>query len=1066
MSVTGSGSGNRAKVFRLFDAVNGDIVNVNFNWHSGNVGATPSEGHLTLQDANENILLTLLTKTGTTSPGTKIHYFVGPYTPDYGTGTTAVPDGGIATDILKNQWVNANVKINFAEKKIDLTLTSLAEPTVTQTIKDIPMSPGVYANNVRGFRFLGTRKGGGGTLSWTTQIDNVKLEGKMLPPVAGDQAALITLHQEVKALDLSTYTDTSIAVLNKALAVVEAVLGTAATQAQVDHAVNLLTVARESLTSSPAGDISVYKFDFGSGSAAQGYTRVDSKRAYIEGNGYGFTDTALVQDENRETGNALTEDFIRMNGSSLLVEMKPANYRVTMTIGDAQEATNAAVVVEQMTKVPVTSVPKGEFKEFTYDIALIDGVFDFTFSGNSPKINALKIERLPETGAADQPTLYLASDSTVANYAESYRPQAGWGETLGGYFDLEQIRIDNRAVSGLSSKTFLVGGYLNDILLGIHEGDYLFMQWSHNDSTPSRPERYLTPEQFKVYLKDYINGTVQRGAIPVLVTPVNRRDFTGEVLNKSFPEYVQAMKETAQETGALLIDLNQASWESFQELGPEGTKSIFMWVGTTEDNTHLQMNGAVKVSGMVAKLVQKLDIPLSSMVTLEEEPSDQTAPQTTAAMAGELQNGWYTSAVEVTFTATDEDSGVDSTYYQIDGGEIQTGTKLTISDEGKHTVTYWSVDLDGNKEAEQTLAVPVDLAPPDIDIQGQPEYTIDQQVEIIYTASDTVSGVAEPSGVLLNAPGYTLEPGLHEVTATVFDLAGRETSVDFSFGISATFASLAELTRTFAAASDDPDAGALAEELSGKLQQAELAAGAHEGARARHLLAAYGNDVNTGRNTVFTAEQADVLSKWAAWISQGTPLADSAPGTPVLSDNNGHDTGLRDGDYAITMNLWWGNNGAKFKLYENGELIHEVSLADQSPAAQSVQIDIAGKRNGTYVYTGELSNSLGTTKSAPLSVTVSDASPGQAVLSNDNWDGDGSYNVSMNLWWGTNATGYDLYENGILVDTQTLRAQTPGAQSAVTAISGKAPGTYEYEVVLRNPAGETRTPKMIVTVRK
>lgn len=552
----------------------------------------------------------------------------------------------------------------------------------------------------------------------------------------------------------------------------------------------------------------------------------------------------------------------------------------------------------------------------------------------------------------------------------------------------------------------------------------------------------------------------------MLVTPVNRRDFTGEVLNKSFPEYVQAMKETAQETGALLIDLNQASWESFQELGPEGTKSIFMWVGTTEDNTHLQMNGAVKVSVMVAKLVQKLDIPLSSLVTLEEEPSDQTAPQTTAAMAGELQNGWYTSAVEVTFTATDEDSGVDSTYYQIDGGEIQTGTKLTISDEGMHTVTYWSVDLDGNKEAEQTLAVPVDLAPPDIDIQGQPEYTIDQQVEIIYTASDTVSGVAEPSGVLLNAPGYTLEPGLHEVTATVSDLAGRETSMDFSFGISATFASLAELTRTFAAASDDPDAGALAEELSGKLQQAELAAGAHEGARARHLLAAYGNDVNTGRNTVFTAEQADVLSKWAAWISQGTPLADSAPGTPVLSDNNGHDTGLRDGDYAITMNLWWGNNGAKFKLYENGELIHEVSLADQSPAAQSVQIDIAGKRNGTYVYTGELSNSLGTTKSAPLSVTVSDASPGQAVLSNDNWDGDGSYNVSMNLWWGTNATGYDLYENGILVDTQTLRAQTPGAQSAVTAISGKAPGTYEYEVVLRNPAGETRTPKMIVTVRK
>lgn len=197
-----------------------------------------------------------------------------------------------------------------------------------------------------------------------------------------------------------------------------------------------------------------------------------------------------------------------------------------------------------------------------------------------------------------------------------------------------------------------------------------------------------------------------------------------------------------------------------------------------------------------------------------------------------------------------------------------------------------------------------------------------------------------------------------------------------------------------------------------------------------------------------------------------TPLASSAPGTPVLSDNNGHDTGLRDGDYTITMNLWWGNNGTLFKLYEDGKLIKEVPLADHSPSAQSVQIDITGKQNGTYVYTGELINSLGTTKGSPLTVTVTDASPGQAVLSNDNWDGDGSFSVSMNLWWGTNATEYELYENGGLVDTQTLQVHTPGAQSAVTVISGKVPGTYEYEAVLRNMAGETRTAKMIVTVQK
>jgi large repetitive protein len=623
LQFVGSGSGNRAKTFRLFDAVNGDIVHVNFNWNTGNVGASPSEGHLTLMDANENYILTLYTTSGT---NTKIGYFPGYYAPDYGSNNTVIPEGGKTTNITKNQWINVDAKINFVEKTIDLTLISLADNSITQRIENIPLSAGTtYANNLRALRFMGTRKGGGGTLNWTTQIDNVKVEGKKVPPKAGDQSALVALHEEAKALNLSGYTAESIAVLNRALAAAEGVISTEATQAQVDHVFNMLTVAVGSLTSEPRGDISEYRFDFGPGEAAEGYIQVDAKRAYVEGNGYGFVDTNLVVDENRKTGDPLKEDFTRVNGTSFLVEMKPANYRVTMAIGDAAESTNVAVVTEQMNKVPATTVAKGNYTEFTYDIALIDGVFNFEFSGNSPKINALKIERLPAIGAGEKPVIYLASDSTVANYAESYRPQAGWGETLGQFFDLEKVSIDNRAVGGLSSKTFLVGGHLNNILLGIHEGDYLFMQWSHNDSTPSRPERYLTPEQFKVYLKDYINGAVQRGATPVLVTPVNRRDFNGEALNKSFPEYVKAMKETAAETGILLIDLNQASWEYFQELGPEGTKGIFLWVGATEDNTHLQMNGAIKVSELVARLVKRSNAPIAAFVKLQTDVGTETA---------------------------------------------------------------------------------------------------------------------------------------------------------------------------------------------------------------------------------------------------------------------------------------------------------------------------------------------------------------------------------------------------------------------------------------------------------
>ncbi|WP_435924209.1 chitinase N-terminal domain-containing protein [Paenibacillus sp. DYY-L-2] len=190
-----------------------------------------------------------------------------------------------------------------------------------------------------------------------------------------------------------------------------------------------------------------------------------------------------------------------------------------------------------------------------------------------------------------------------------------------------------------------------------------------------------------------------------------------------------------------------------------------------------------------------------------------------------------------------------------------------------------------------------------------------------------------------------------------------------------------------------------------------------------------------------------------------------APGQPVLSDDNGHDTGLRDGNYTVTMNMWWGNNGTALKLYENDVLIETVDLTDVSPAAQSKSFYIAGKKNGTYTYTAELINSKGVTKSQPLVVTVTDAAPGKSVLSNDNWDGDGEYKVTMNLWWGTNGSGYRLYENGQLIDTQALSEVTPGAQQAVSVVSGKAAGTYEYVAELVNAAGETSSEVMTVVVK-
>ncbi|WP_241230794.1 DUF5689 domain-containing protein [Paenibacillus sp. PAMC 26794] len=196
-----------------------------------------------------------------------------------------------------------------------------------------------------------------------------------------------------------------------------------------------------------------------------------------------------------------------------------------------------------------------------------------------------------------------------------------------------------------------------------------------------------------------------------------------------------------------------------------------------------------------------------------------------------------------------------------------------------------------------------------------------------------------------------------------------------------------------------------------------------------------------------------------------TPAA-GAPGKPVLSSDNGYTSGLFEGSYNVSMNLWWGENGSEYKLYENGVLIDTQKLIAASPSAQSSITAITGKANGTYTYVAELTNDKGTTRSDVLTVQVTNAAPGKATLSQNNWDGDGNYNVSMNLWWGTNATEYRLYENDVLIDTQTLNAATPASQSATTELSGRANGTYTYRAELINAAGVTSTETITVQVTK
>lgn len=222
-------------------------------------------------------------------------------------------------------------------------------------------------------------------------------------------------------------------------------------------------------------------------------------------------------------------------------------------------------------------------------------------------------------------TVYLAGDSTVSDYSSSLAPRTGWGQVFDQFFD-DKIIVKNEASSGRSSKSFIDEGRLDSILSQIEKGDYLFIQFGHNDEKIDDPSRYTEPySTYKSYLKRYIDGAREKQAIPVLITPVERRRFTEEgVARDSHGDYPAAMKEIGLEENVPVIDLTAKSKALFQELGPERTKDVFLWLDAGEsvnysngvqDNTHFQEAGAVQIGRLVLEGIEELKlVPLRNHI--------------------------------------------------------------------------------------------------------------------------------------------------------------------------------------------------------------------------------------------------------------------------------------------------------------------------------------------------------------------------------------------------------------------------------------------------------------------
>ncbi|MFJ3668667.1 rhamnogalacturonan acetylesterase [Streptomyces sp. NPDC090106] len=205
--------------------------------------------------------------------------------------------------------------------------------------------------------------------------------------------------------------------------------------------------------------------------------------------------------------------------------------------------------------------------------------------------------------AADRPrTLYLAGDSTAAQKYADAAPETGWGMAL-PFFLHRRLSVANHAVNGRSSKSFVDEGRLDAILAVIRPGDFLYIQFAHNDEKSADPTRYTEPwTTYQDHLRLYVDGARARGARPVLVTPVERRRFDAD--GNAVPthgEYPAAMRALAAEEGVALLDVQALSLALWQELGVEETKTYFNWTGTEQDNTHFNPPGAIAVARLVVR---------------------------------------------------------------------------------------------------------------------------------------------------------------------------------------------------------------------------------------------------------------------------------------------------------------------------------------------------------------------------------------------------------------------------------------------------------------------------------
>lgn len=200
---------------------------------------------------------------------------------------------------------------------------------------------------------------------------------------------------------------------------------------------------------------------------------------------------------------------------------------------------------------------------------------------------------------AEKFKVYTIGDSTMANKSANRFPETGWGQVLSGYFE-SRVVVENHAINGRSTKSFINEGRWKKIVDSLSVGDYVFIQFGHNDEKSYDTTVYAAPYGlYKSNLEKFVNETRAKKAIPILFTPIPRRIFKNGKLSETHGEYPKVVQLVSQEMEVVLVDLNQLATDYINNLGEEPSKEIYLWVDPcanypngNQDNSHLSEKGA------------------------------------------------------------------------------------------------------------------------------------------------------------------------------------------------------------------------------------------------------------------------------------------------------------------------------------------------------------------------------------------------------------------------------------------------------------------------------------------